>query len=494
MADTGPRDQTVPPARILVVDDEPAIRETLQMVLGAAGHEVVTVSSGNAGLDFIARSRCDLVLLDLMLPDRPGLEVLAGILKINRGLPVIMLTAYGSIDTAVEATQIGARNFLTKPWNNSKLLLEIRQTLERTRLEHENARLRSQLGLPSPLDGMVAKSDAMLQIFVMIHQVARTRSTVLLSGESGTGKELAARAIHKASPRAERSFVTVNSARIPVNLLDSTLYGHRKGSFAGAIRDRRGCFEVAEGGTIFLDEIGNLSLETQAKLLRVIQEREVVPVGSNKPVPVDVRIIAASNVDLETAVQEGKFRRDLYYRLNVIGIELPPLRERMEDVPLLVEEFLTQICRRERNHFVDHNRRSTLVFTEEAQRMLMAHDWPGNVLELRNAVERAVVLATHEELGPELLPASIAGRAERTRPSMPGAVRGRPGASLAEMVEDFERSILEEELEKHGFNQTETAKSLRVALSTLNQKIQRLNITVRRRQRAGTSRRTKSTS
>ncbi len=473
-----------PAARILVVDDEPAIVETLQLVLEGAGHSVITAGSGNECLDAIARAPCDLVLLDLMLPDRPGLEVLGEIRKINRELPVVMLTAYGSIDTAVEATRLGASNFLTKPWNNSKLLLEIRQALEQKRLESENARLRSQLGLPSPLENLVGKSEAMLRVFVMIYQVARTSSTVLVSGESGTGKELVARAIHKGSPRAERAFVTVNSGRIPGDLLDSTLFGHLKGAFPGATRERRGCFEAAEGGTIFLDEIGNLSLESQAKLLRVIQEREVVPIGSNDPVQVDVRIIAATNIDLKSAVKEGRFREDLYYRLNVIEIDLPPLRDRIEDVPLLVDEFLTQVCRRENNHFLDHNRNSTLRFTPEAQRILMAHSWPGNVLELRNAVERAVVLATQEELGPEVLPASIWAARDRVREVEVASIRERPEASLSEMVEDFERSVLLAELEKHGYNQTETAKSLRVALSTLNQKIQRLNIDVKRRRPA----------
>lgn len=470
-----------PPARILVVDDEPAIAETLQLVLETAGHSVVTAGTGNECLDVIAREPCDLVLLDLMLPDRPGLEVLGEIRKIRRDVPVLMLTAYGSIDKAVEATRLGAKNFLTKPWNNAKLLLEIQQALERRRLEAENASLRSQLGLASPLEGLVGKSEAMMGVFVMIHQVARTSSTVLVSGESGTGKELVAKAIHKGSPRAGEPFVTVNSARVPEGLLDSTLFGHQQGAFPGASRDRRGCFEAADGGTIFLDEVGNLSLETQAKLLQAIHEREVVRVGSNRPIPVDVRIIAATNIDLEVAVKEGRFRRDLYYRLNVIGIELPPLRERMEDAPLLVDKFLTDFCRRENNQFLDRDRKSTLRFTPEALRSIMAHDWPGNVRELRNAVERAVVLATQEELGPGALPATVQPGRGPARPAAQTAFRRREGASLAEIVEDFERSILVEELERHGFNQTETAKALRVALSTLNQKIQRLQIDAKRR-------------
>ncbi len=468
----------------MVVDDEPAITEALQLVLEGAGHQVLTAGTASQCLATIARERCDLVLLDLMLPDRSGLDVLADILRMQRSLPVIMLTAYGSIETAVEATRLGAANFLTKPWNNSKLLLEIEQALERRRLEAENARLRRKLGLSNPLEGLVGESEAILRVFVLIRQVAASASTVLISGESGTGKELVARAIHKASPRAEGPFVTVNSGRIPGELLESSLFGHVEGAFSGAVRDRRGCFEIASGGTIFLDEVGTLSPQTQMKLLQVIEEREFVRVGSNEPVQVDVRIVAASNEDLSAAVKEGRFRQDLFYRLNVIGIELPPLRERMDDVPLLVSEFMTQLCRREKHHFLDENGSSTLRFTPEAERILMSHDWPGNVRELRNVVERAVVLATADELGAELLPDVMLEKCGSGATSTAAEVRRPQGASLAEIVADFERRVIVDALEEHRYNQTETARSLRVALSTLNQKIQRLGIDVKRR-RAG---------
>ena len=481
MPDGSARSQPGSIGRILVVDDDSAIVEALQLVLQSAGHQVLTAGTASECLAAIARERCDLVLLDMMLPDRSGLEALTDILRMRRSLPVIVLTAYGSIETAVEATRLGATNFLTKPWNNSKLLLEIKQALERRRLEAENARLRRRLGLANPLEGLVGESEAMLRVLVLIRQVAGSSATVLISGESGTGKELVARAIHKASPRAGGPFVTVNSGRIPGELLESSLFGHVKGAFAGAIRDRRGCFEIAGGGTIFLDEVGTLSPKTQMKLLQVIEEREFVRVGSNEPVQVDVRIVAASNEDLSAAVKEGRFRQDLYYRLNVIGIDLPPLRERMADLPLLVSEFMTQLCRREKHHFLDENGNSTLRFTPEAERILMAHDWPGNVRELRNVVERAVVLATADELGPDLLPAVLLdkGGSEST------VTRGRPrypkDASLAETVANFERQAITDALEAHRYNQTETARSLHVALSTLNQKIQRLGIDVKRR-------------
>lgn len=470
-------------ARILVVDDEPAVAEALQLVLESAGYSVRTAGTASGCLHEMARQPCDLVLLDLMLPDRSGLDALADILRMHPSLPVLMLTAYGSIETAVQATRLGAANFLTKPWNNSQLLLEIERSLERRSLKAENARLRRKLGLANPMEGLVGRSDAMLAIFMLIRQVARTTSTVLVSGESGTGKDVVARAIHNASPRAEKPFVTVNSGRIPGEQLESSLFGHVRGAFAGAIRDRRGCFEIADGGTIFLDEVGALSRQTQAKLLRVIEEREFVRVGSNEPVQIDVRIIAASNENLAAAAQAGRFRHDLYYRLNVIGIELPPLRGRMDDLPLLVSEFMTQLCRREKQHFLDEEGNSTLRFTPEAHRILMTHDWPGNVRELRNVVERAVVLATSEELGPELLPGSLLKeRAQQAGVKLPAAAQ-RTGASLSEMVSEFERGVIEESLERHRFNQTETAKALRVALSTLNQKIQRLGIAVKRRRR-----------
>ena len=470
------------PARILIVDDEPAIVESLRAVLESSGYATLSAGTAKACTEIFARQPCDLVLLDLMLPDRSGLEVLTDIVAVRPGTPVLMLTAYGSVETAVEATRRGAANFLTKPWNNRQLLLEIEQQLARRQLESENARLRDELRQTGSVNNLIGQSEAITDVLVMIRQVARTTSTILVTGESGTGKELVARAIHKLSARADGNFVTVNSGTIPSEMLESSLFGHVRGAFPGAEEDRQGCFETAAGGTIFLDEVGALSLETQAKLLHVIQEREFVPVGSNERIQVDVRIIAASNEDLQAAVAEGRFRADLYYRLNVIGIELPPLRKRAEDIPLLVDEFLTQFCRRESNHFLGPDRRSTLRFAPEAQQILMSHAWPGNVRELRNVVERAVVLATREELGTDVLPASVSAAQEpgTTQASTRDARSQRQGESLPELVERFERQVIVDELERHGFNQTETAKALGVALSTLNQKIQRLGIDTKR--------------
>ena len=471
------------PKRVLVVDDEPAIVESLHMVLESAGYEVLSAGTGRECTETVAREACDLVLLDLMLPDRSGIDVLKDVSALRPDLPVLMLTAYGSVEAAVEATRIGAANFLTKPWNNRQLLLEIDHQLERRRLRAENARLREAAGLPDAIQPLTGHSDALLKVFVRIGQVARTDTTVLVTGESGTGKELVARAIHASSRRAGHPFVTVNPGIIRDDLLDSTLFGHVAGAFPGAVRDRQGCFRSAEGGTIFLDEVVALSSETQAKLLPVIEGHEFAPVGADTPIHADVRILAASNADLPTAVSEGRLREDLFHRLNVIQIEVPPLRERPEDIPLLAEEFLNRACQQHSNHFLDRNRRSTLRFTPEAEGAMRNYRWPGNVRELRNTVERAVVLTTDEEIGLELLPKSIRGDAP-SQPDLPiGSQSRQAGESLSELVERFERQVLEEELAKHGYNQTETAKALRMALSTLNQKVQRLGIDTKRRRK-----------
>jgi transcriptional regulator with GAF, ATPase, and Fis domain len=313
----------------------------------------------------------------------------------------------------------------------------------------------------------------------LVSQVAPSRSTVLITGETGTGKELIAKAIHNHSPRAEHMFVPVNSGSLPPDLLESTLFGHVKGAFTGAIASRKGYFEIADRGTIFFDEIGTISPEIQAKLLRVIQEREFMPLGSGETVRVDVRIIAATNADLKKLVEEGKFREDLYYRLNVINIELPPLRERMEDLPELVRHFFDKYCR-ENNKFLGPDGRSVLRFTDEAMQILMEHSWPGNVRELENVVERAVVLTTSEEVPATVLPDYLLqGAGLKIRRDSSGNLP--PDASLFEMVADFERRVIIEHLEKAGWSQTGAAESLRVPLSTLNQKIKRLNIEIRKR-------------
>ena len=479
----GPRASSQPVRKakgnILIIDDEDAILESLETLLELEQYEVSTASDGASGIAALDSKSFDLVLLDLMLPDRSGLDVLEDVRSRDRETPIVMLTAYGSIETAVQAIRLGATDFFTKPWNNEKLLLEIDQTIQRRSLERENAHLKNVLKARFSFSNIIGKSDSMQRVFDLVGQVAPSRSTVLIHGDSGTGKELIAKAIHANSPRAGKPFVPVNTGSIPLDLLESTLFGHVRGAFTGAIQTRRGCFDVADGGTIFLDEISTLSVDTQAKLLRVIQEREFMPVGASEAVKVDVRIVAATNDELEKLVAEGSFREDLYYRLNVIQVNLPALNERREDIPLLSDHFFDKYCQ-ENERFLDVNGHSSLEFSPAAMKILMNHNWPGNVRELENVVERAVVLATAPEIGADLLPESLLGTDGAARMRMPVTFKPAAGASLFEVVEEFERRVILEELEKAGWSQTETAKRLRVALSTLNQKIQRLNIDVKR--------------
>ena len=466
--------------KILVIDDEADIRESLETLLGLEGYEVETAEEGGSGLAALEARAYDLVLLDLMLPDRPGLEVLEELRRKDTDTPVAVITAYGTLDNAVAAIKRGATDFFTKPWNNDKLLIEIEKTISRRRLERENIHLKRALKQRYQFTNIVGKSEPMTKVLELVAQVAPSRSTVLLHGESGTGKELIAKAIHANSPRAERAFVAVNSGSLPTDLLESTLFGHLKGAFTSAIQNKKGYFEIADHGTIFLDEISSISLETQAKLLRVIQEKEFVPVGGVETIKVDVRIVAATNLDLQKLVEEGRFREDLYYRLNVIPIDLPPLRDRREDIPPLVEHFFTKYCR-ENNKFLDSDGKSRLHFSPEAMRMLIDYNWPGNVRELENAVERAVVLATDTAVAVEALSDRILTAAGvNIRRTLPVFERP-PEASLFDILDEFERRVIIEQLEKYNWSQTETAESFRIPLSTLNQKIKRLSIDVKKR-------------
>ncbi len=434
------------------------------------GYEVETAATGQQGLNRIGQRPFDLILLDLALPDRNGMEILTDLLAQDPALSVIMITAYGTVENAVKAMQAGAANFVQKPWDNEKLLADVRAAIARRRAEEENIQLKRALKQRYNFENIVGKSEAMLKIFDLVAQVAPSRSTVLLQGESGTGKELIAKAIHLNSPRREKPFVPVNTGSMPPDLLESTLFGHVKGAFTSAVASKKGLFEVADKGTLFLDEIGTMSLDTQSKILRVLQDRKFMHLGGIHEVQVDVRIIAATNVDLRQLVREGKFREDLFYRLNVITIDLPALRQRKEDIPLLVEHFLRK--------YSQENERETRRMTPEGLRPLVSYSWPGNVRELENVIERAVVLSSAVEIGPDLLPDPIVGRGS----SMP-VLEHRPDASLFDILEDCERRIITDMLEKCGWNQTEAAERFRVPLSTLNQKIKRLNIEIRKKSR-----------
>src|SRR5580692_9740956 len=457
-------------ASILVIDDEAGIRESLEVLLTLEGYGVRTAMDGEQGLRILEVENFDLVLLDLALPGQSGMELLPQIKERQPETPVIMITAYGTVDNVVEAVRAGAENFVQKPWDNEKLMADIRSAVARHRAEEENLQLKRTLKQRYSFSNIVGKSEIMLRVFDLIAQVAPSRSTVLIQGESGTGKELIAKAIHANSPRRDKPFVPINTGAMPSELLESTLFGHVKGAFTSAIASKKGLFEVANGGTLFLDEIATMGMDTQAKILRVLQDRRFMHLGGIQELEVDVRIIAATNIDLRQMVREGRFREDLFYRLNVITIELPPLRQRKEDIPLLVEFFLKK--------YAEENGRSTPRVTPEALRPLMAYSWPGNVRELENVIERAVVLSSGPEISMDLLPESMMGRGSSF--SMHDAPSD---ASLFEIVEDVERRVITDMLERCNWNQTEAAERFHVPLSTLNQKIRRLNIEIKKKGR-----------
>jgi DNA-binding NtrC family response regulator len=472
--------QTDIKGNVLVVDDEADIRESLETLLGMEGYSVDLAANATEGLHKMETRGYDLVLLDLMMPDRSGMEVLEEVRDRDRETPIFMITAYGSIEAAVQALKAGANDYFSKPWDNEKLLIEIDRMISTRRLAWENTHLKRALKQRYSFPNIIGKSERMVKMLDLVGQVAPSRSTILITGETGTGKELVAKAIHANSPRADHLFVAVNSGSLPPELLESTLFGHVKGAFTSAIQSKKGYFEVADQGTIFFDEIGTIGAETQIKLLRVIQEKEFTPLGSTEPLRVDVRILAATNAELLQLVKEGRFREDLYYRLNVINISMPPLRERKEDIPLLVDHFFTHYCRENQKFLDPGTRRSTLRFQPEAVQVLMEHNWPGNVRELENVVERAVVLATEPSVPLEVLPdpllESVGVRRNRSE--------GGPlpaDASLFEIVNDYERRTIVERLEQFNWSQTEAAESLHVPLSTLNQKIKRLDIKIRKK-------------
>jgi len=456
---------------VLIIDDEEEIRESIEILLTSEGLTIETASSGEEGLKKIEDRSYDAVLLDLMLPGRSGMEVQKDIKRIDPTLPVVIITAIGALETAVNAIKEGSYDYITKPWNNEKLVVIVSNAIKQRQLMSENFQLRRALKERFGYSSIIGKSEKILRVLDLVTQVAGSRSTVLIQGESGTGKELIAKAIHLKSQRADKAFVPVNSGSMPVDLLESTLFGHVRGAFTSAIASKKGLFEVADLGTIFFDEIGTISMETQAKLLRVIQEKEFMRLGATETIKVDARIIAATNADLKKLVDEGRFREDLYYRLNVINIQLPPLRERKEDIPALVEFFTKKYC--------DENGKPQYRFSSEALKVLMDYHWPGNVRELENVVERAVVLSQDEIIGRDLIPESIVSPSSRfaTLSSFP---LGK-NTSLFEIIDSFERRVIIEMLEQTGWSQTEAADNFKIPLSTLNQKIKRHGIEIKKK-------------
>ena len=453
---------------ILVVDDEQIMRDVITKLFESEGYCVAAVKSGEDGLETIREKSFDVVLLDLMMPGIGGLATLEEMLGIDPELVVVMITAYASIENAVTATKLGAFDFVTKPFKNEEMLLVVKNGLEKRALELENKQLRQNFRQRFTFENIVGKGEAIQKVFDLITQVGPRRSTILISGESGTGKELVAKAIYNCRPDAQGPFVAVNSGTIPSDLLESELFGHVKGAFTGATSTKKGLFEVADGGTIFLDEVGTLPFETQTKLLRVIQEREFRRVGGLDNIKIDVRIIAATNINLKEAVEKNQFREDLYYRLNVITIPLPPLRHRREDIPLLVDHFV--------RHFCKENNRDLCTPDSDVLRLLMQYNWPGNVRELENAVERAVVLAPEEgHITRDLLPQEFI---ESTVGTLEPAALLRNGASLKEMVREFEKNLITSTLKKTDWNQKKAAHLLRVKATTLNEKLKRLDIKI----------------
>jgi len=444
--------------RILLIDDDDSLRRVTEFQLTQAGYEVSIAADGTEGLRIFRQQRPTLVISDVQMPGLSGYEVLEAVRSEAPDCLVIMITAFGTVEKAVEAMRNGAHDYLTKPFSRDALLLCVERALAFRGLEKDNRRLRAELGGQQALDSLIGVSEAMQEVKRMITKVASSEASVLLLGESGTGKELVARAIHQGSGRAQETFVAVNCAAIPGELLESELFGHHKGSFTGAVKDHTGKFSQADGGTIFLDEVGELPIELQPKLLRVLQEREVQPVGGN-PRRIDVRVVAATNLDLQAAVAEGRFREDLYYRLAVIPLQLPALRQRRDDIPLLAKHFIAR-----------YGGGETVEIEPEALERFCAYDWPGNVRELENSIERILVLRRGEHIGLEDLPPAMLADADASS----AGVLHLPEEGYP--LEQIEREAVRLALERCGGNQTRAARFLSIPRHTLIYRMEKYGI------------------
>jgi DNA-binding NtrC family response regulator len=456
---------------ILVVDDEEIMREILETLLTRAGYSVRLAASAAEGLALARAVAFDAAVVDIMMPGMDGIAMLDELKRLDEDLAVIIITAYASVESAISAMKAGAFDYITKPFKNEEVLVVVRNALERRRLVHENRNLRQNIQERYHKFGnVIGKTPRMRQVFDLIIQAAPSRSTILIQGESGTGKELVARAIHANSSRAERAFVTVNSGTMPHDALESAIFGHVPGAIAGAVSLKKGLFDVADRGTVFFDEIGNIPADTQARLLHVMQEREFMRVGGTETIKTDVRIIAATNLDLKQLLDEGRFREDLFYRLNVIAIELPPLRERRDDIPILARHFLAK--------YGEENHKGDLDLSPEALDVLMEYHWPGNVRELENVIERAAVLTSEHRIGLDLIPDHVRTPATFHAPAF---VMPPEGISFKDVITDFEKRLIESTLETAGGVQKRAAELLHIKPTTLNEMIKRYDIHPRRR-------------
>ena len=453
------------------------MRDVLETVLSAEGYRVDLAKTGEDGLDAYTKRPYDVVLLDVSMPGIGGLRALEEFLKLDAEAVVVMITAYATFDTAIAAWEKGAFGCIRKPFQNEHVTARVAAGVKRRRKEEERRSLRQAMSREVDRGAIVGRSDIMQEVFRVVEQVAPARSTILITGESGTGKELIAKAIHEASPRATKPFVTVNSSNIPTELLESELFGHTRGAFTGAIAAKKGLFEVADGGSIFLDEIGDIPPETQVRLLRVIQEREFTPLGDTSPRRVDVRIIAATNIDLKEAVRQGMFREDLYYRLSVVPIELPPLRDRREDVLPLAQHFI-------RKYNEENGRHVSEQVAPEVLSLLENYSWPGNVRELENAIERAVVIAPGDEvsrecLRPEIADPQTARAVVREGTGASAGIDVGRGVNFYDEVRRFEIDLIRRALDQTGGHQSRAARLLGMNPTTLNSKIKTYNINLR---------------
>lgn len=454
-------------SKILVVDDELSMREFLEILLQKEGHQIESAASGKEGLERIESEKFDLIICDIMMPRISGMEILKRARDLDKNAMVIMITAYASPENAVEAMKIGAYDYITKPFQVDEIKLVVNKALEKTQLMEENLRLRQEVESRYKFRNLVGASRPMQEVFDLIRKIAPTKANILVLGESGTGKELAAKAIHYNSDRGDKPMVTVNCGAIPSELLESELFGHLKGSFTGAYHDKRGLFETAHQGTIFLDEIGEMPLHIQVKLLRAIQEKTFKPVGGVKDKSVDVRVIAASNRDLQEAIKQGIFREDLYYRLNVIQIRMPPLRERMDDIPLLVEHFI--------NRFSEEIGKEVSGISEKAMNILREHDWPGNIRELENTIERAISLAYSDTIMPDNLPDKLVS--EKSEPPLSsGFSIPEEGMEMEKYMEEMEKTLVLEALQRSGGVKKRAAELLGISFRSFRYRLEKLGI------------------